>query len=674
MRGTIVLGTVSLTLLLSLSSSFDSSRLSQINILGRVQSKKSQWGMKTTSLLSTRQMEEETTKTKTSAPKNSMSFVPFTPFPSTDCDDVNTPPSLSTIISSIRALRSGSDIRGQFLDHVRVGSMLEASRAIRARPAGSPSAALTPLAAHCYGSAFGEMVRSRCSNDSDDEDVVICVGQDPRPHGQRLADAFARGAESVDGVRVVYTGIATTPAMFEFCRANMCDGAVMITASHLPIDRNGLKLFTKNGGLTKKDIDTLAEGAIANARKWHDIGLLPPTSGDGAVLCSEWVDFMPHYASTLQNAIVREVFDNNDRPLSGLRVVLNAGHGSGCFFHTILHTLGADVSHSIRCNHDSTFPNGVPNPEYHPMIQATMDACKACHADLGIMLDTDADRAGFIVPTRTTKTTEEGKSPLVVYEALHRNRLIALLSVIFSQSSPGCTIVTDSVTSEGLAHFLTDELKLNHVRYLKGYANVIGKAKEITDLGQQPVAEMAIETSGHCAMRENGYLDDGTYTSVKVLGLLARVTREQQQQKEEEKNEGSKGLLDLISNLQEMNEVSELRMKVLDGSLETTSMIYDRSIKLLQNACRQEETTGTFISSWSLDEENLEGIRARTGDDGGFFMLRKSLHDPLLSLQVEGKSREDIRKNVIVPMMNLLLSSGDELICNQLDLLVLEAY
>jgi len=67
------------------------------------------------------------------------------------------------------------------------------------------------------------------------------------------------------------------------------------------------------------------------------------------------------------------------------------------------------------------------------------------------------------------------------YEPLNRNRLIALLGVIFAESSPGCTFVTDSVTSEGLESFLQDTLGLHHVRYLKGYANVIEKARELNN-------------------------------------------------------------------------------------------------------------------------------------------------------------------------------------------------
>ena len=127
------------------------------------------------------------------------------------------------------------------------------------------------------------------------------------------------------------------------------------------------------------------------------------------------------------------------------------------------------------------------------MVKRTIERCEEVNADIGIMLDTDADRCGFVVP-------HQGK-----YEPLNRNRLIALLSKIFSTTSPGCSIVTDSVTSEGLETFIENDLGLTHVRYLKGYANVISKARELTESGKA-IAEMAIETSGHCAMRENGKL------------------------------------------------------------------------------------------------------------------------------------------------------------------------
>ncbi len=153
---------------------------------------------------------------------------------------------------------------------------------------------------------------------------------------------------------------------------------------------------------------------------------------------------MPSYEEFLRNAILHECGSTSKSstaslitsPLSGLRIVLNAGNGSGYFFNKILKDLGADVSNSIHLTPDGTFPaSGVPNPEYSAMIDETKSVCEKCEADIGIMLDTDADRCGFIVP-RSDGTT-------LRYEALNRNRLIALLAVIFQTASPGCTFVTD---------------------------------------------------------------------------------------------------------------------------------------------------------------------------------------------------------------------------------------
>jgi len=371
------------------------------------------------------------------------------------------------------------------------------------------------------------------------------------------------------------------------------------------------------------------------------------------------VDHMPHYAETLKNAIVKEVGSTElpEKALEGLKIVLNAGNGSGGFFNDVLKDLGADVSSSIWLDPDGEFPAGyVPNPEASTMIQETSRVCEMVDADIGVMLDTDADRCGFVVP-RVVK--EDGTRS--DYEALNRNRLIALLSVIFSESSPGCAIVTDSVTSEGLETFLEQDLGLQHVRYLKGYANVINKARELTESGAAN-AEMAIETSGHCAMQENGYLDDGTYTAVKVVGLLARVARE----------DSSKSLLDLIANLKEMPEEGELRMELLDESLESTSVVFDYAALEIEQLCQSvgsdEDPT---VATWSLDEDNLEGIRVRTGN-GGFFMLRKSLHDPVISLQVEGTSRDEIRATVIDPLLNLFASESR--IGKALNLNALQAY
>ena len=101
---------------------------------------------------------------------------------------VNTAPSLSIALKSVDGLANRSDIRGKFVDHPRVGSFASVAHAIS--NAGAGATPLTPLAAHCLGYGFSTMLKERFT---EKDRIRICIGTDPRPHGVRLADAFARG-------------------------------------------------------------------------------------------------------------------------------------------------------------------------------------------------------------------------------------------------------------------------------------------------------------------------------------------------------------------------------------------------------------------------------------------------------------------------------------------------
>lgn len=585
----------------------------------------------------------------------------------TECDNVNRPPSLNIILRSLHQLTSpmgSSDIRGRFVDHKRLGNIASVAHEIGKTPAAEGSAGqppLTPFAAHCLGHALASMLLDRQDREGGDSRVTIAIGIDPREHGMRLTDAFCRGCESRDPsrVKVVYTGISTTPACAWFTSKDFprkVDAAVMVTASHLPRDRNGFKFFLGNADdcmFTKEMIHELGRRAQdCAADLFQNSCSLPPTSGDQAVMCSEWVDWMPEYAKFLKDAIRKEVGSGKyDRPLKGLKIVLNAGNGAGGFFSSVLGNLGADVTGSINIEADGQFPSGVPNPESKDMERETIKGCKDAQADLGIMLDTDADRCGFVVPSIIIEDGTRSD-----YEALNRNRLIALLGVVFARSSPGCTFVTCSVTSEGLTAFLEGKLGLKHVRYLKGYANVINKAKELD-------AEVGIETSGHCAMKENNYLDDGTYTAVKIVGLLAR-------ERVTPAGDNTASLLDLIGDMEELDEEAELRMTVRDESLDTMQQTFDFCAVEIERLC-DDNNLDKAAATWQIDQENLEGIRVRFGEQQ-FFMLRKSLHDPLISLQIEAKSKENARKLVVEPLIRLFQSELQ--IKQKLDMSVLQEY
>jgi phosphomannomutase len=468
----------------------------------------------------------------------------------------------------------------------------------------------------------------------------------------------------------------------------LCDGSVMVTASHLPSDRNGMKFFTtKYGGFQKNQIRRMIGLAQDHAQIWFNMGIIPPSSGPNAVFCNEFVHWMPYYQQQLETKLLHQVggsdvlvaasttssLDSSPalRPLEGLKIVLNSGNGSGGFFQQVLQSLGANVDGSINVTPDPTFPQGIPNPENEKMVDATIRACELAHADLGILLDTDADRCGLVAPRQYSKhaTTDNDSQHQqeyqpTDYEPINKNRLIALMGVIYARQSPGCAIVTDSVTSNGLATFLEKDLGLTHIRYLRGYANVIQKAKSIIELGIAD-AEVAIETSGHCAVRENGFLDDGTFTAVKVLGLLA-----QERMKEGLPSTAAaaatppKSLLDLISNLQELDEVIEFRLPVLDGSAAAMGL-FDFVALEIEALCDER-------GDWTVDRANLEGIRISTGESGGYFLLRKSLHDPVFCLQVEAPSKDDAKQSIVQPLLQMIHSESR--IATTLDTCDLEQY
>ena len=82
------------------------------------------------------------------------------------------------------------------------------------------------------------------------EDMTLAIGRDPRTSGPRLLDGLMDGFGEY-GCKVYDFGYASTPAMFmaTVFEDFACDGTVMITASHLPYNRNGFKFFTRDGGL-----------------------------------------------------------------------------------------------------------------------------------------------------------------------------------------------------------------------------------------------------------------------------------------------------------------------------------------------------------------------------------------------------------------------------------------
>lgn len=413
---------------------------------------------------------------------------------------------------------------------------------------------------------------------------LISIGMDSRLSGPEFRQICIQSFMK-SGANVIDCGMASTPAMFMtiVTPGFECDGAVMITASHLPSNRNGLKFFTKDGGLEKQDITEILSIAESGAF----------TSGAGSV---QEKDFMSVYAKMLADKIRKET--GEEQPLSGFRIIVDAGNGAGGFYvDKVLNPLGADTRGSQFLEPDGNFPNHVPNPEDESAMQSIMDAVVRTEADFGIIFDTDVDRAGAV--------DKGGRE-------LNRNRLIAAISAILIGEVSGSTIVTDSITSSGLAEFITS-LGGRHHRFKRGYKNVINEAIRLNNEGVY--TPLAIETSGHAALRENYFLDDGAYLVTRFIIQMAKLRKE------------NKSLSDMIAALKEPVESNESRLTILTEDFRSYG---NKVIDELMLYAQSEP-------SFHIAPDNYEGIRVSFDpeDGDGWFLLRLSLHEPLLPINIE---------------------------------------
>ena len=423
------------------------------------------------------------------------------------------------------------------------------------------------------------------------ETLTISIGRDSRISGPHIVSICSERFKRC-GATVLDCSLASTPSMFMTTVDLGCDGALQITASHHPFNRNGLKFFTREGGLEGSDIEEILEYA--------QNGESPAENSCGKI---RKVDYMTDYAKGLCKKIKEEVnAEDYEHPLKGFKIVVDAGNGAGGFYaDKVLSVLGADTTGSRYLEPDGMFPNHIPNPEDATAMASICEAVKEANADLGVIFDTDVDRGGAV----DSKGNE-----------INRNRLVAVAAAIALEGNEVGPFVTDSITSSGLKEFIENTLGGQHYRYRRGYKNVIDKALELNAQGIN--CPLAIETSGHAAMKENYFLDDGAYLCTKIIIKAAQLRKE------------GKELDELTAALKEPVESKEVRFKILESDFRACGekIINDlTAYAMAQNG-------------WNVANDNREGIRVSFDKDNGdgWFLLRLSVHDPIMPLNIESDS------------------------------------
>ncbi len=455
-------------------------------------------------------------------------------------------------------LKSGTDVRG-------IASDL-----------GGKAVELTDKAVYDISAAFAVWCVNKFSKPANE--LKIALGHDSRITADRISNQVKQALVNA-GVTVIDCGLASTPAMFMTTVDLHTDAAIQITASHHPFDRNGLKFFIGTGGLEGSDIAEILTLAS------NEEECIVENVGE----VKEY-DYMKDYAVRLRNMIIREV-GKGEKPLDGYHIVVDAGNGVGGFYaNEVLLPLGADITGSQFLDPDGMFPNHIPNPENKQAIESICEAVKKSNADFGVIFDTDVDRAGCV--------DSDGNE-------INRNRLIAIAAYIALGGKSGGTIVTDSVTSDGLKKYIQEDLGGVHYRYRRGYKNVINKAIE---LGKQGIdCPLAIETSGHAALKENYFLDDGAYLATKIIIEVAKGV----------------DIKKLLSTMEMPVEEAEYRFNIMAKDFRPYG---EKVIADLEQFAKNQD-------GYVIADDNREGIRVSTKQ--GWFLLRLSVHDPVMPMNFE---------------------------------------
>lgn len=246
----------------------------------------------------------------------------------------------------------------------------------------------------------------------------VVLGYDVRPTSEAFARATARGLMD-EGCKVLSIGLSGTEEMYFAVTHFGADGGICVTASHNPIDYNGMKMVQTGSAPLS------STSGLAAIKEQAQRTAFPPASTDGAI-----VDVSAEARAAYIDRVVSFVDISALRPL---KIVVNAGHGSaGPTFDAIaqrLQKLGAPlVFDRVFHEPDGTFPQGIPNPllpENHP---ATANAVRQSGADFGVAWDGDFDRCFLFDHTGAFVDGEY---------------IVGLLAEAFLAKEAGATIIHD---------------------------------------------------------------------------------------------------------------------------------------------------------------------------------------------------------------------------------------
>ncbi len=341
---------------------------------------------------------------------------------------------------------------------------------------GKLGAELNSDIAYRIGRAYAQFTKAR----------RVVVGGDARETSAELKHALAEGLLD-EGCEVIDIGLVGSEEIYFATWQLNLDGGIIVTASHNPMDYNGMKLVRERSK------------PISNDSGLNEIKCLAERNGfDASTVRGEY-----HARSNLTAYVDHLLSYIDTAKLNPFKLVVNAGNGvAGRVIDEIEHrfkALGVHIEF-IKLNHapDSSFPNGIPNPLLVENREQTAEAVRKHQADIGIAWDGDFDRCFFF--------DEHGGFVEGYY-------IVGLLAEAFLQKNNDETIIYDPRVYWNTEATII-ECGGRAVMSKTGHAYIKARMRE----------EDAIyggEMSAHHYFRDFAYCDSGMIPWLLVIELLS---------------------------------------------------------------------------------------------------------------------------------------------------------
>ncbi len=417
---------------------------------------------------------------------------------------------------------------------------------------------LNPEIAHLIGKAFGTYLRNRDSKD-------VLVGRDSRKTSKDYQKAFTQGLLCT-GCNVVDIGLTLSSILYFARQYYKIDGGAIITASHNPSEWNGFKLCHGLNAIVGSEIQKVKN--ILISEKF--------AVGKGEI---KSLNVFPKYVSEIKKRVKLK---------KELKVVIDGGNAApSVFIPEFLKELGCKVI-PLHCDISPVPYRGFLDPAKLDCYQDLISKVKQEKADLGILLDGDGDRIGFV----------DEKCNIWLGDII-----LILLARGIVPKNPGRKVIVEIKDSE-LVVEETKRLGGIPVFWKTGHALLDHKVFE-------EKAILCGEMSCHYWVTEHWYyFDDAIYALARMLKIIS---------------DSGKSLFDLTAELPIYPSTSEYRVSCDD---EKKFELVEELVKYFKPKCRKV-----------ID---IDGIRGYIED--GWFLIRAANTQPQISIRCEAKTHQGLEK------------------------------